>query len=450
LINYRGAACILIILSPILFSPAYAQTSPEPKFVAIQLGYETVLVMPPNWTQSATQMTIDLKLTAQVEKVFAPDWWNTTIQHDKVNFRLVKNTDKTSKFILWTNSTQVTYNYSIIVNDTAYFGFMAPGQSENKESSRFIRWVDRKEHAASAFIPENWSAYMQIERPYQSMTRFIFFATGSDHALIYIIYPVMPLHVFPNDLLCKSVQLCSGSISADKVKDLSFGSAPLIVSDEKTPEQYFASEILPLLRKNLHSYNIVSASSAFAFTMGEENSMDTSLLPAYDLNYTFDTEGKKIDGRAMVFIRNNTAGNTGIWNGFIVGIEALDKDFDTSFQQAAVTLLTLQFDDKWLGAEKQTLLNNANSSKELRQVSELMANDTLDDFNMMISTAGHNMVRTYNDTMIAGFIDNATKQEINLPLFSKMQHWYLDGDQLIGREGARNPMKTNTLQALFL
>lgn len=450
MINYRGAACIPIIVLPLLFLPTYAQTSPEPKFLAVQLGYETVLVMPLSWAQSATQMVIELKLSAaHVEKVFAPDWWNTTIQHDKVNFKLMQNTDEASKFIIWTNSTQVTYSYNIILNDTVYSGYISPGQNENKES-RFIRWTDGKEHAASAFIPENWSAYMQIERPYRSMTRFIFFATGSDHALVYMIYPMMPLHILPNDSLCQSIQLCPGSISSDKVKDLSFGNAPLIVSDEKTPQQYFASEILPLLRKNLSSYNVVSASSTFAFTMGERNSTNVPLLPAYDLNYTFDADGKKVDGRAMVFIRNYTSSDTGIWNGFIVGIESLDKNFDASFQQAAVTLLTLQFDKKWLDVEKQTLFDNVNSSKELRQISVLMANDTLDDFNLMISTAGHKIVRTYNNTMIAGFANNITGQELNLPLFPDMQHWYLDGNQLVGREGARNPMKANTLQALFL
>jgi hypothetical protein len=52
--------------------------------------------------------------------------------------------------------------------------------------------------------------------------------------------------------------------------------------------------------------------------------------------------------------------------------------------------------------------------------------------------------------MIAGFADNATKQQLHLPLFPNSKHWYLDGDQLVGKKIGGNPMKANTLQALFL
>ena len=449
LINYSFSACMLVIV--LLFCPAYAQPLPPPpmpKFAVAQVGHETVLIMPSNWSSYATQGTIELKSSAAIENVLSPAWWNATIQTDKITFKLLQNVDEASKFIIKTNSTQVIYNYQMILNGTTYSGQISSGQDEKKEST-FIRWIDKKEQAASAFIPENWSADMQIIRPYKSMTGFIFFARGSDHRLVYAFQPFMPLHMLPNDLLCETMQLCSGdAISADKVRELSFGNAPLIVSDQKAPEQYFASEILPVLRKNLPSYNIASGSSAFALTMGKENS-NISLVPAYDVNYTFDADGKKVDGRAMIFTTNYTSGDEGIWNGFIVGVESLDKEFDTTFQQSAVTLLTLQFDKQWLSAEKQTLLDNVNATKGLSRISELMANDTLDDFNVLVSTAAHKMVRTYNNTMIAGFSDNATKEEMNLPLFPNSQHWYLDGDKLVGKKVGRNPMKANTLQVLF-
>ncbi|HEX2614362.1 MAG TPA: hypothetical protein VHL10_02635, partial [Nitrososphaera sp.] len=144
-----------------------------------------------------------------------------------------------------------------------------------------------------------------------------------------------------------------------------------------------------------------------------------------------------------------TSGDAGIWDGFIVGVESLDKNFDATFQQAAVTLLTLRFNEKWLDAEKNVLLGNANASHELENISALMANSTLGDFNVVVPTAAHKMVRTYNNTMIAGFIDTATKQELHLPLFPDSQHWYLNNDQLIGRKAGRNPMNASTLEALF-
>jgi hypothetical protein len=114
-----------------------------------------------------------------------------------------------------------------------------------------------------------------------------------------------------------------------------------------------------------------------------------------------------------------------------------------------VTLLTLNFEDKWLSGEKKVLLENANSSRSLSAVSALMTNNTLNDFNTIALTAAHKLVRTYNDTMIAGFADTKTGRQLILPLFSDSQHWYLDGDQLIGRKAGRNPMNSSTLERLF-
>ncbi len=378
--------------------------------------------------------------------MIASDWWNATVESGKVVLKLTKNIDRPSKFIIETNSTEVTYSYKMLINDTTYSGRIVP--DTGNEESHYVKWTDGKEKAATAFIPENWSADMQIIRPYKSMTGFVFFARGSDHTLVYVFQPLMPIHLLPDDSLCKSIQLCSGLVSADKVRELSFGNAPVMISAAKTPEQYFTSEIMPVLRKNLRSYTVESAASTYALMMGD-NSTNLSLTPAYDIKYSFYSDGKQVDGRAMVFTRNYTSDDSGIWNGFIVGVESLDKNFDSTFQQAAVTLLTLRFDGKWLDAERKVLMNNANASHELENISALMANSTLDDFNVIASTAAHKMVRTYNDTMIAGFVDTATKQELHLPLFPDSQHWYLDNDQLLGRKAGRNPMNANTLEILF-
>jgi len=443
LIRYIWVALGLLVL----FSPAYAQEPLEPKFSAAQIGNRTVVVLPSNWTASATQGEIELTPSVPVKSVITSDWWNAEIESGKIVLRLDENVDGSSKFIIKTNSTDVTYSYRMSLNDTTYSGTIAP-ETGDKES-RYVRWTDGKEKAATAFIPENWSADMQIIRPYKSMTGFVFFARGGEHTLVYVFQPFMPLHMLPDDSLCQSEQLCSGFVSADRVRDLSFGNAPLVISDAKTPEQYFTSEIMPVLQKNLHSYAVESALSTYALAIGD-NSTALSLAPAYDIKYSFDSEGKKIDSRAMVFTRNYTSGNAGIWDGFIVGVESLDKNFDKTFQQAAVTLLTFRFDEKWLDSEKKVLLDNVNASKELEGVSALMANNTLDDFNTVVPTAAHKMVRTYNDTMIAVFTDTATGQELHLPLFLDSKHWYLNNDQLVGRKVGRNPMNASTLEALFL
>jgi hypothetical protein len=406
------------------------------------------MILPSNWTASTTQGEIELTPSSPAQSVVASSWWNATVEPGgKVMLKLDENVDRRSEFIIQTNSTEVTYTYRMLVNGTTYSGRIVPETGD--EESRYVRWTDGKEKAATAFIPENWSADMQIIRPYKSMTGFVFFARGSDHTLVYVFQPFMPLHLLPDDFLCKSAQLCSGMVSADKVREMSFGNAPLAISDAKTPDQYFTSEVMPILRKNLRSYTVESALSTYALTVGDYNSTDISLMPVYDVKYSFDSEGKKIDGRAMVFTRNYTSGDSGIWDGFIVGVESLDKNFDAAFQQAAVTLLTLRFDEKWLDAEKNVLLGNANASPELENISALMANNTLGDFNVVVPTAAHKMVRTYNNTMIAGFTDTATKQELHLPLFPDSQHWYLNNDQLIGRKVGRNPMNS-TLEVLFL
>lgn len=454
-----SAVCLLLLL-PLLFNPSYGQAHLQnnaPKLIATQLAYKTIIVFPSNWTSAyttnANDVEIQINSSASVKKVIVPYWSDTPIiASDQVILKILKNTQQPSKLIIQTNSTKVTYSYSILVNGTsAYSDTIYPRMADGRQLM-FQHWTDDKEKGTTAFIPSNWSAAIQVIRPYKSMTGFIFFARGPNHALVYVFQPYMPLHLLPDNSLCDSIKLCSGTVPADTIRELSFGNAPVIISNAKSPEQYFNSEILSILRKNLYSYSIVSASSTFALTM-DDNSTAFSFMPAYNLFYSFNDQNKQILGRAIVLTRNYTTDDGGgIWNGFIVGIESEDKDFDTIFERGMVTLLTLDFSQKWLDNEKQALLYNANSSnnQELNRISKLMANHTLDDFDIMISTAAHKMVRTYNNTMIGSFMDNITKQNLDLPLFPDTQHWYYDGNSLTGREVGRNPLKVNRLTSLFL
>jgi len=439
LIRYGWLACAFLLL---LYSPVYAQEA-EPEFATAQIGKRTMMLLPANWTVSAAEAEIILTSSSPVEKVAASKWWNATAQGNRVTFRLLENVDRSSLFLIQTNSTEVTYLYELTLNDTKYAGRI---ETQAAKDSRFSKWTDPKENAATAFIPEGWSADLQIIRPYKSMTGFVFFARGSENTLVYIFQPFMPVHLLPSDSLCKTAGLCSGTVSAEKVRQMSLGNAPMVISEPKAPEQYFASEVLPVLKRNLNSYSVESERPAYALAYGNNS---TEVVPAYDVGYSFDVEGKRIEGRAMIFTRNYTAGDAGIWNGFIVGVESSEKNFNYAMQQAAVTLLTLQFDDTWLESEKKVLLDNANTSQALDSIPEFMANSTLGDFNIVVPTAAHKLVRTYNNTMIAGFLDSKTGEELHLPLFPDSQHWYLDGDQLVGRKAGRNPMNSSSLQVLF-
>jgi hypothetical protein len=439
LIRYGWLACALFLL---LYSPAYAQDA-EPEFATVQIGERTAMLLPANWTASAAEAEITLTSSAPVKKVAAPAWWNATAQGTRVTFRLLENVDRLSIFQVQTNSTEAAYSYELMLNGTKYAGRIA---AQAAKDSQFSKWTDPEENAATAFIPEGWSADLQIIRPYKSMTGFVFFARGSENTLVYVFQPFMPLHLIPSDTLCENAGLCPGRVSAEKVREMSLGNAPMAISEPKAPGQYFASEVLPVLGKNLNSYSVESERPVYALAYGNNS---TDLVPAHDMQYSFDVEGKRIEGRAMIFTRNYTAGNAGVWNGFIVGVESSEKNFHSAMQQAAVTLLTLRFDDNWLDGEKEVLLDNANASRALGSIPELMANSTLGDFNAVVPTAAHKLVRTYNDTMIAGYLDSKTGEELHLPLFPDTQRWYLDGDQLVGRKAGRNPMNSSSLELLF-
>jgi hypothetical protein len=434
----------------LLLNPLYAQ-EPKPEFVIGQRDGQTVTFLPATSTTYETEAdAITLASSVPLENVVSASYWEdaTTAESNIVTSTLVKNVDKPSKFLTRINSTEdIAYSsYQPVPNNTGNAGTI---DSQVPEESHFVKWTDPKEKAATAFIPEGWNADLQIIRPYNSMTGFVFFARGSENSLVYVFQPFMPLYLLPSKSLCESDNICFSSIiSAEKIREMSLGNAPIAVSNFKTPEQYFTSEILPMLRKNLNTYTVESAQPVNALVYGnDENSTD--LMPAYEVDYNFNVENKKISGKAMLFTRNHTADDTSIWNGFIVGIESSEKNFDRTFQQAAVTLLTLQFEEGWLDSERKVLLENANTSQALGAIPELMANSTLDDFYLIVPTAAYNLVTSYNNTLIADYLDKASGKELHLPLFPKLQHWYLEGDQLVGRDLRWNLMNASSLELLF-
>jgi hypothetical protein len=451
LIRYGWLACCVLLLLP---SSPVSVNEPKTEYAEGQRAEQTVMSLQAGWDIFESQsdiMTVTSSIPA--EDVAAPgDWWNAkSTESSTVAFMLVENMDELSKFLIDTKSNEdIIYSsssYQLALNNTGDIGRI---ESQAPKESRFVKWADSKEKAATTFIPEGWSADLQIIRPYKSMTGFVFFARGDENTLVYVFQPFMPLNILPSRSLCETDGICFSSIiSAEKVREMSLGNAPIAVSNFKTPEQYFTSEVLPILTRNLNAYTVDSAKSVYAPIYGDGNSTD--LVPAYDVDYNFNVENKKISGKEMVFTRNytTTTGDTGIWNGFIVGIESSEDNFDRAFQQAAVTLLNLQFEEQWLNSERNVLLENANTSQALSAIPELMANSTLDDFYLIVPTAAHQLVTSQNNTMVADYLDKDSGKELHLPLFPELQYWYLNDDQLLGRDLRRDLMNASSLEPLF-
>jgi hypothetical protein len=437
----------------LLLSSPVSVNEPKTEYAEAQRAEQTVTFLQADWDIFESQsdiMTVTSSIPA--EYVAAPDdrWNAKSAESSTVAFMLVENMDELSKFLTDTNSNEdIIYSSSYqlaALNNTGDIGRI---ESQTPKESRFVKWADSKEKAATTFIPEGWSADLQIIRPYKSMTGFVFFARGDENTLVYVFQPFMPLYILPSRSLCETDSICFSSIiSAEKVREMSLGNAPIAVSNFKTPEQYFTSEVLPILTRNLNAYTVNSAESVYAPIYGDGNSTD--LVPAYDVDYNFNVENEKISGKAMVFTRNyTTTGDTGIWNGFIVGIESSENNFDRAFQQAAVTLLNLQFEEQWLNSERNVLLENANTSQALSAIPELMAKSTLDDFYLIVPIAAHQLVTSQNNTMIADYLDKDSGKELHLPLFPELQYWYLNGDQLVGLDLRRDLMNASSLEPLF-
>jgi len=442
---------------PLLLSSSVYAKETKPEAAVGHADGQNAEFIPSSYAASET-LSFPFPLTPSVltenSTTASSDWEQTTTATlNTTTSALFDKVDRASNFLTPVTSTENKTHWSYLpaynTKNTNGTGSAATIYSQVSKESRFVNWIDPKEKAASAFIPEGWNADLQIIRPYNSMTGFVFFARGSNNSLVYVFQPFMPLNLLPNKSLCETDNICfSSMISAEKIREMSLGNAPMAVSDFKTPEQYFTSEVLPVLMKNLNTYTVESAKSDYALVHGNGNN-STDQTPVYEVDYNFNAENKKISGKALILTRNYTADNATIWNGFIVGIESSEKNFDKAFQQAAVTLLTLKFEEKWLNNERTVLLENANSSQALGAIPELMANSTLNDFNLIIPTAAYKLVKSYNKTMIAEYIDRASSKEFSLPLFPEMQHWYLNGNQLFAGDIQRNLMNTSSLEPRF-
>src|SRR3712207_2370674 len=194
-------------------------------------------------------------------------WDTKSARSGTTAFMLVENMDELSKFLTHTYSNNnIIYSssdsdYQVGINNTRDIARM---ESQIQNESRFVEWTDPKENAATTFIPEGWGADLQVIRPYQSMTGFVFFARGDENTLVYAFQPFMPLYILPSTSLCETERICFSSIiSAEEVREMSLGNAPISVSNFKTPEQYFTSEVLPMLTRNLNGYTVDSAQSVY-------------------------------------------------------------------------------------------------------------------------------------------------------------------------------------------
>jgi hypothetical protein len=51
--------------------------------------------------------------------------------------------------------------------------------------------------------------------------------------------------------------------------------------------------------------------------------------------------------------------------------------------------------------------------------------------------------------MIARYLDKTSGKELDLPLFPELQHWYINGDQLVSTDLKRSLMNTSSLEPLL-
>jgi hypothetical protein len=428
--------------------PGFAQEEYGPLISAVQQGNKTIFLLSGNWTADAKKAELTFSSTLPVRDAVSSKGWNSTVEGDLVRFRLEAPTNATSKFAISSNASDPTFDYVLSIDSSEYSGSLQP--LVNSKSERFANWTDNREGALSAFVPDGWQADLQIIRPYKAMTGFVFFVRGEGNALGYLFYPYMPLHITPGNDICETLGKCAGAASTETIQKLSFGNAPVVISEPKDPMAYFQSEILPQLRTSLDGYEVHSTRPLFALEYNTANRPESDFLEGLEVNYGFDASDKKIKGKAAVFVTNTTSADSGIWNGIVVGIESSEKNFERDFQRAAVTLLTLSLSESW-ASEEQAVLNNgaAGVSPGLKHVSSVMANMTLAEFGSVINTAAHGLVRSEDDIAIVPYVNTATSVEMHLPEHNSVQNWYLYGDELVGRKIGRNIMNGTAITPLY-
>lgn len=420
-----------------------------PDISAVQQGNKTILLLSGNWTAHSTSSELVLSSSDTIERAASSKWWNVSSgQNDTISFTSLEATDANSVFVIYSNSSDPMYRYRLSIDSNVYSGTINP--VTNSQASWFRNWTDSREGAMSAFIPEGWTADLQVVRPYESMTGFVFFVRGEENTLAYVFYPFMPLHILPENDICIALETCSGIAPTEKVHESMLGNAPVAVSRLKSPEQYFETEVFPLLQTNLGGYAVQSSSPLFALQYDSDNKPTTKFLKGLEANYSFDAQGKKIVGRAAVLISNHSSGTSGFWNGVVVGVESTQENFEQDFQNATVTLLTLRLNEEWVAKEQDVLYQSvANTKPAFRNVTGMIANTTLQEFDSILSTMSHALVRSDTDARIGVYNNTVIGEEMHLPQYEPTQDWYLDGEKLLGAKFGRNTMNTTEIEPLY-
>lgn len=420
-----------------------AAAQPEPQFNAIRYEGRTIIHIA-NWTATPGSIIV-LNSSAPISRLIGlPEWNISSLSPYQFVLKLEGSVARPAEFIAYSNLNS-TYTYQLTAGSYSHSGILVP-ELPSKQIL-FSRWLDPKEGAASAYIPLGWKADLDIIRPYRSMTGFVFEAReDATNTLLYVFAPFMPLHIIPTNSWCATSQLCGNgekTITAEQSKQLSIGSAPVIISSFTGPHQYFSEEVLPVLQRNLNSYVVESATDVTGNYTTENGSSDQHTF--LDVKYSFDAEGKKIDGVAAVYTQNHTRADIGFWNGYIVGIESREGNFSEALQKSLVTLLTLKFDSRWLANEQATLDSGADTvlhenDNKTAAVMSLLANTTLGDSSMFALNSAKALALANSSARVSAFA-GSNESQMALPISPYTRHWYIseDGTKLMGRSIGRTP-----------
>src|SRR5919205_586906 len=150
LIRYSWLACCMLLLLS-AFGPGYVQES-KPEFALPQTDVQWATFLSANSllskakadTTEATMPIVEDESAALVSS----DQWNAVTMHKTniITSKVLENADNLSKLVTLINSTEVPNNNTSNIDTESQF----------LNESRFVRWIDPKEKAVSAFIPEGW------------------------------------------------------------------------------------------------------------------------------------------------------------------------------------------------------------------------------------------------------------------------------------------------------
>ena len=179
LIRYGWLACCALLL---FLSSSISVDKPRTEYAGAERAGQTITFLQAGWDIFESQsdiMTVTSSIPTE-DIAAAPDGWRKAknAESSTAAFMLVENMDELSKFLIDTNSNEgINYssNYPLALNSTDEISTI---ESQGPKESRFVKWADPKEKAATTFIPEGWSADLQIIRPYKYMSGFVFFAIG--------------------------------------------------------------------------------------------------------------------------------------------------------------------------------------------------------------------------------------------------------------------------------